>query len=267
MKRLKYYGTIDRKVLSQEELKILERVEADSALSLSWRSIISLDSFGTYICLKKAAARGDGGNRKRGIADYEQEVGIDILSHLQNTKAQETKYLDIGCGEGYCAEEVSVLCKAFGLNVQVYAGDIQPPLRKTVVEIEEMDVLNLNGQRRYDLICASFLLPWIVDPLKGIINMYNALGQGGTVAATIIEQCAWIEGEGIYAKDGLVHRLVETAGGSVTTKRLKGHPHHASVLVMKSDKDKISPHKLTYHAEVPPGGFPVRTYYYKNNSS
>ncbi len=158
-------------------------------------------------------------NDERGIESYNALLSFDMISFLKSVqqKGITPNWLDIGCGKGRCIEEVLSILEREDVPIKVCAIDSrQTKLFSDNVTFRRMRAEQIKEIGMYDLITASFVLPYIKNPIKVIERTYNALRVEGLAAMTLFRENIRINEGYIGSKDCPIKTTIEESGGKLS---------------------------------------------------
>lgn len=123
----------------------------------------------------------DGEKYKR-ASKHQKEWGKDLISQL-SLKGNEI-ILDLGCGDGSLAEQLSTLVP----NGKVIGIDSSSGMIKTAQKIErnnliflQLDINEMFFTKKFDIIFSNATLHWIKDHKKLLQNSFRALKTDGVI--------------------------------------------------------------------------------------
>ncbi len=124
-------------------------------------------------------------------AVLQREIGDRLLAHMEFTKIEPRRILDIGCGTGYFTR---LLRKKFR-RAEITAIDLSPTMIQQACT-QQPRRLPWHGQHhyavadatalpfaaeRFDLICSNLVMQWVPDPATMMQEMRRVLAPGGLI--------------------------------------------------------------------------------------
>lgn len=124
-------------------------------------------------------------------AVLQREIADRLIQHLEFTKIDPRRILDIGCGTGYCTR---LLCQRFK-KAEMTALDLSESMIKTTLAAHNRR-LPWHGRRHhvvsdgcrlpfadasFDLVCSNLAMQWVSDPMLMMQEMRRVLAPGGLI--------------------------------------------------------------------------------------
>ncbi len=112
-------------------------------------------------------------------ADFVSNLAMPVVELLDPKK--DEKVLDLGCGDGTLAQEISFLCK------KIVAVDLSPDMvnktKERGIEAYVMSATELNYKDEFDAVFSNAVLHWVKDTQRAIYKINNSLKQNGRFIA------------------------------------------------------------------------------------
>ncbi len=134
------------------------------------------------------------GSRKRGLKDYSDNLGLDLLSFFRRTADLKGSFswVDLGCGSGNALEEAASCFASSGIcegALQAAGYDLILPTpgagsRNYGISFFEGDISAAKFPFAPDLVTLVHVLQWNKNPLEIISNAMSQIEEGGILAFT-----------------------------------------------------------------------------------
>lgn len=120
------------------------------------------------------------GEKYKTASSPQKEWGKSLISKI-SLQGNE-KILDLGCGDGYLAEQLSLLVpngKVLGIDASVGMIKTAKQICRDNLAFIHMDINNLHFSNAFDIIFSNAALHWVKDHNLLLQNSYTALKAGG----------------------------------------------------------------------------------------
>ncbi|MBD5445176.1 MAG: methyltransferase domain-containing protein [Lachnospiraceae bacterium] len=120
------------------------------------------------------------GEKYKKASTPQKEWGKSLISEI-SLQGNE-KILDLGCGDGYLTEQLSLLVpngKVLGIDASVGMIKTAKKICRDNLDFVQMDINNMHFSNEFDIIFSNAALHWVKDHNQLLQNSHTALKTGG----------------------------------------------------------------------------------------
>lgn len=149
---------------------------------------------------------------------------INLLMSRYIPLGKKSYFLEVGCGTGYCLEQISRNFPDVQLSASEYYSSAFKYARNRVpgCSFMEVDICSMDFSDKYDCIGAFDVIEHIDDHYLALANIYKALKSGGSVILTVPQhQWLWSAADSFSChfrryESSNMHNLLDKTGFSIT---------------------------------------------------